>query len=1103
MEDEDEASTRANNARRSRAERARLEIERRHSSRTRAGSDRSKAESTSTSTPTRNTNANTNATISSSGTSGSSSSRSKQQSGSAKVVQAHGNSGSSDASSSSSSVMNINSTATSPSPRSRLEKKSAPRTKDLSPTGRMQLAQQQHQQQQYANANATSMSMNMAQQQSQNQGVVNQNQPRTSGYREEQHQPQQQQMQMQQQQQQQMQMQARQQQQQQQQNQARQQQQHQYQMQQQQSSKMAPPQTNYQQHQSMKQVQANQKQQQHQQQPMVSSSIIPLKQQQSVSMPAMNKLLSSKPVPSTAPNRATSTATDTSSSQALLKQHSSFPIPQTIISVDSPLPPLVQRALGDRSYEKRKNAALEVEALVKSLAENAAVSNSSSSEEHKMISSLIHILSKDFCPSMNVHFRKGGLIGLAATAIGLMPQQLTSTYLEFLIKPVLICFDDPEPRVRYYACESLYNIVKVARASVLPFFNMIFEGVATVLADTDDEVRDGANLLDRLVKDIVTECEEFSVEKFLPLLQNYIRRTNPYLRQLVVGWITVLDGIPDVCMIDYLPDFLDGLFNMLSDSNLEIRQSADSALSEFLREIRESAVVEFGPIVSILVYQCESKERLNRLTSITWLSELIHHPNSGGDALLPFHADVLMAILRCISDTEVEIRKVSERSNSDLLALVRDTSRDFELRILLETLTKQLVGKDDVSTKMAVLKWVNMLLEKRRRDMDGFINNLMPALLKLLSDQNDGVVLLTVQVLSRISLSEAALQSKAGAPRERVRDEAQFEMVIKSILALFKSDRRLLETRGSIIVRRLCVLLNAKSVYLIMADIISSYDVSPDSGDSFTLEFVATMVQTLNLILLTASELNNLRQLLEESFTGDVSDVASISSTGSRGSPSRRTGKYVYHAKNEGARVFAALFHCWSNNPVSTFSLCLLARAYDLAFALVKKFSKLEVTVGFLMQIDKLIHLIESPIFVHIRLQLLDVEAPYHTYLLKSCYGLLMLLPQSDAYRSLDDRLTSVCNLRDNLGVRPSITASPSTGAIKTEESSIYEAGLDALVLLDRFDEVMAMHRKARSAIQQKSMHQQDHMSVVGNGMRNAQRVDQIVGTVTPSARQR
>ena len=45
-------------------------------------------------------------------------------------------------------------------------------------------------------------------------------------------------------------------------------------------------------------------------------------------------------------------------------------------------------------------------------------------------------------------------------------------------------------------------------------------------------------------------------------------------------------------MIDWLPDFLDGLFNMLSDGNREIRQAADSALSEFLREIKSSEVVE-------------------------------------------------------------------------------------------------------------------------------------------------------------------------------------------------------------------------------------------------------------------------------------------------------------------------------------------------------------------------------------------------------------------------------------------------------------------------------------------------------------------------------
>ena len=224
---------------------------------------------------------------------------------------------------------------------------------------------------------------------------------------------------------------------------------------------------------------------------------------------------------------------------------------QQSISVESPLPPIVQRSLGDRSNEKRKNAALEVEALIKSLQEanNTAV-----------IESIIAVLSKDFCTSMNSNYRKGGLIGLAATAIGLT--QESKNHLSVLLPPVLHCFDDPESRVRYYACESLYNIAKVSRNAILQYFNQIFEGLAKLFADVDVDVKNGANLLDRLMKDIVTESDSFQVEQFLPLLQTYIRRTNPYIRQLLVGWITVLDSIPDISMIDYLPDFLDGLFNV-------------------------------------------------------------------------------------------------------------------------------------------------------------------------------------------------------------------------------------------------------------------------------------------------------------------------------------------------------------------------------------------------------------------------------------------------------------------------------------------------------------------------------------------------------------
>ncbi|GMI02008.1 hypothetical protein TrST_g6121 [Triparma strigata] len=665
-------------------------------------------------------------------------------------------------------------------------------------------------------------------------------------------------------------------------------------------------------------------------------------------------------------------------------------------SVDSPLPPTVARSLGDRSYDKRKNAALEIEALIKVFQEN---------KQTEQITAVIQVLSRTFSTSTNANHRKGGLIGIAATAIGLM--QNTKLHLDSLLPPVLHCFDDPESRVRYYACESLYNIAKVARTSILKYFNSIFDGLCSLFADVDVDVKNGANLLDRLIKDIVTESETFDVETFIPLLQKYIRRTNPYIRQLLVGWIVVLDSVPDINMIDWLPDFLDGLFNMLSDGNREIRQAADSALSEFLREIKSSSVVEFGPMVGILVNQCNSKERLNRLTAITWVAEFI---NLGGDSLLPFYSDVLGAISHCIGDTEVEIRQVAEKTNDALLGLVKESPKVFELSPLLATLMGEL-GSDYVPTKMASLRWINMLLEKVPAEMNKCIEKLLPSLLKTLADDADAVVLLVLQVLSRISLAVG-----------------EFSRVLNALLKLFSTDRRLLEIRGSLVIRKLCVLLNAKVVYIQTAAVLSS------ASNEFSLEFISTMVQTLNLILLTAQELQALRDILKRSFKPN--------------------------SAAEDKEVFGALFKCWCHNPVSTFSLCLLGQAYDLAFSLIKKFSEVDISVGLLMQLDKLIQLIESPVYIHLRLQLLEVEMPQHSSLLKALYGLLMLLPQSTAFRTLNARLTTVCNLRDNLNA-----PSNDRKELKEARKALVGTAIDHQVLLAEFERVCQVHLQHRQQV--------------------------------------
>lgn len=133
------------------------------------------------------------------------------------------------------------------------------------------------------------------------------------------------------------------------------------------------------------------------------------------------------------------------------------------------LPQVVARNLGDRSYEKRKAAALELEHYIKELNDRG---------DSETVQHAIGILQSEYANSTQPNRRKGGLIGLAATCVALA--QDCGTFLDIIITAVLPLLEDSEPRVRYYACEALYNISKVARARLLPFFGPIFRALCKV-----------------------------------------------------------------------------------------------------------------------------------------------------------------------------------------------------------------------------------------------------------------------------------------------------------------------------------------------------------------------------------------------------------------------------------------------------------------------------------------------------------------------------------------------------------------------------------------------------------------------------------------------
>lgn len=276
-------------------------------------------------------------------------------------------------------------------------------------------------------------------------------------------------------------------------------------------------------------------------------------------------------------------------------------------------------------------------------------------------------------------------------------------------------------------------------------------------ADSEISVKNGAELLDRLLKDIVSEkatsyisllhrpesevadtdvlnttdidsvqnetwydtekTTAFSLVRFIPLLSERLYVINPYTRIFLVSWITVLNSIPDLDLIAFLPDFLDGLMKFLSDTHQDVRIATSRLLDSFLDEIKRVTLsvrakkhgggipedkekrsvdvvagdttealpyeegqheddvppafdqfVDFSRIISILQTHLNSADEAIQLTALRWVSEFFAICPS---SLLPFTPKLLRVVLPAISHESTALRRAARDVNDKLLQLIR------------------------------------------------------------------------------------------------------------------------------------------------------------------------------------------------------------------------------------------------------------------------------------------------------------------------------------------------------------------------------------------------------------------------------------------------
>lgn len=869
---------------------------------------------------------------------------------------------------------------------------------------------------------------------------------------------------------------------------------------------------------------------------------------------------------------------------------------------DKVLESSVIKDLSNHIYEKRKATAYQIESLTKN-----ALAHNDSQTIYRIINELTELT------NTGTNLAKMGAI----TALGSVSVALGSFaiayFLEDIVKPIFSTFKDTDARVRYYACESLYNVAKIARGEILIYFNEIFDILCILVSDSESSVKNAADILDRLIKDIVSAkatnyvsilqqqqesqirsnlvdaqgnaiqvnepqdpTKAFSLPKFIPTLLERMYTNDPFSKKFLLSWLELFDDIPSLELIRFLPEFLKPVIQFLfNNSPSDIRLETESLLDIFLEEIKQIAkikielrkkeldrkkqesknieggeskgedsgskdklqngqdkilkvdpigganndeeeegdaaddeasiksdvttivrrpqvstaiegqseykedqakdefeeeeaeeeeqvitgqdiFIDYEKIIIILLSflnsndaESTSKDLDNepheiycqvQFIAIKWLQDILDIAPTGFLKLFPeCVAIVLKNVSKTDKDQDFELRDSFLNFNlslqqflykfndvdltevNEILGLNQETNTEFtevKLPLTISSIIKEYMDSNNELARISSLDWLIFIYERNPQEFLSYFlteasNNFeLTDFLKY--DTSNEVILKILSLLAKISES----------------NQQFFKNFMIKLIKIFESEGSDKSFKVEFIVRKLCVTLNAEIIFTTLSEVLTTLN---------DLDFLNTMIVTLNNILLTSQELLLFRKKL----------------------------KNLDSTKIEDWQLFASLFQSWCHNPPSAISLCLLTTNYELSYLIIKNLSELEVTSQLLIQLDVLVQLLELPIFMKLRLNLLEPER--HPYLFKTLYGLLMILPQSNTFMSLRNRLTTVSNYNGHSGssqfhvATPLTTPTPSSGSATTTTGSssnqsirrkrIYE-------MLDKFIKVQDKHEE-------------------------------------------
>ena len=605
----------------------------------------------------------------------------------------------------------------------------------------------------------------------------------------------------------------------------------------------------------------------------------------------------------------------------------------------------------------------------------------------------------------------------------------------------------------------IIKLIKGKRKLCIVYFEHLFESLIFLYLHTDKEVRNYGYALDELLKDEVSNLflEDYSVitnnvpkslnsiniinnsdeqiVKFpiMYLFGKWGENNHPALKILIISWIAFLESISEIKIINYMNKIVPELFNLLSFNIKDVYQSSEYCLKKILCDIEsqyESLSCEYPKIINdileAVIHNCTKDNENIKLCAFEWLemflkkfqsildnsksenddkklneylyqntcennfirgkiipqTKFLEQNNIKGDASNKYkhlkeviykNNKLLLKLLNVL------IKNTMKNNKPYILEYVENCNKIFKFiianypdnllekyledveKVLLSNLNKNL----NEQSIIIILEWTDQLYNQFESKLFENEEIYIEKLINIIPDSNKSILMKIINTLCLICDKQPSF----------------INYIIYLLINKFSKSQHLINSYGIMVLKSLSKTIDIFTIFRIFSDnLLKNKDIN----------FIIRITKILNIFLLSEKECQNIRNELSRKRTISMSGQCEI----------------INVENKKGKNLFEKLFYLWALNPFMAVLLTMYCNYFELSYHLTLELSKIKLQENDYIELCQIVQIFESSIFNNIRLKLLRPKK--NIFLVKTLYALLMILPQSNSFDALNNRIKSV-----------------------------------------------------------------------------------------------